>query len=151
MKRYHKNPLWLSFLSIIALCTLWYSGIAYLKLSHYNSLTEETTASSSAWTVKTIAADAYIPEAYYSFYHQATLYDGVDVLTNELFKNAWAAEKALPEFAEKNRTVWYSPSDPHYSSLQKKFPLKESLSAVALWILLMYFVCLGLYVTKYQK
>jgi hypothetical protein len=79
------------------------------------------------------------------------MYSGASVLTDEPFRNRWGAQEAITQYAAKEWRVWFDHKDPDYSSLQKKFPLKECVSAIFLWGLLLYFLWLGFYVAKFNS
>lgn len=144
----HKNRLWLIFLSIVAAVTLWYAAVAFYKVHQYCSLTQVTSARTEQWSVKEIGRDEFAPYVHYSFMVNSVRYFGESLVFAPYFRNAWAVEEEIPKLAEKEWLVWYNPSNPYYSTLQKKFPVKECIFAGVLFTLLLYFVGLGYYVSK---
>jgi hypothetical protein len=146
----HKNIFWQAFLIVIFLIVLWYTGVALYRYYTYSRLTSFTQAIQIEWTVRERASDEYVLEASYLFEANGTSQKGKMDLKHEIYRNRWAAEQMIPQYTKRNWTVWYDPSQPNHSSLQKSFPLKESISAGFLWILFFYFLWLGFYVAKYK-
>lgn len=148
--RMHKNRFWLAFLIAIALVVAWYCGVALYKLYRYSKLTAQVSADSIQWGVKSLSDEQYIVKANYTFNVEGKEYRGETNFKDEVFMNAWAVEQTLPKYAQKVWKVWYQPGNFHHSTLQKKFPAKECYSAGAMLLLLLYFIWLGFYVTRYQ-
>ncbi len=98
------------------------------------------------WQVEQLNEDRWIIKADYRFKIKNKEYRGETLFKNDLYWNSWAAESALKVYSQKDWMVWYSSSNPQYSSLQKNFPLKECISTGILWIILIYFFGLGYYV-----
>jgi len=145
----HKNLLWQAFLAVVFLITLWYTGTAAYRYYFYSRLTERAPLVSIQWNVKEKASDQYIIEASYRFSLGNESYFGTTTWPNDTFRNSWAAEMAIKqEYSQKPWKIWFDPSNPNHSSLQKRFPFKESISAGFLWILFFYFFWLGFYVAK---
>lgn len=144
----HKNKVWLCFLSIIFLITCAYTGKTLYKLYDYMSLSSLTHSKSIEWSVNAETEDLYLPAARYAFEAKGKVYEGEMLFSQEAYRNPWAAEESLKNLAATYHSVWFSPSDPAHSSLQKKFPLKESIYAGVLWALSVYFFWLGAYVAK---
>ena len=105
-------------------------------------------SSSLDWSVKQINSEEFVPYAHYTFNAGGKLFNGEGVLKSNRARNAWAIEHDISSFGAKPRQIWYNPSDPRQSALQKIFPLKECLSAGALLALWIYFLGLGFYVGK---
>jgi hypothetical protein len=150
LTHFHKNRLWLAFLGILFLIVAWYMGIAFYQLYRYSHLTAKTELSEITWSIKPLSEEEFVPDAKYAFHVDGKIFHGETTLKKKTFKNKWAAEQSLAELTKEFRVVWYSPSNLNNSSLQKKFPLKECLSSAALWGLFVYFLWLGVYVTKFQ-
>lgn len=145
----HKNIFWQFFLFIVGACTVWYSVVAWHAYYRYSHLTAYTVPSAMSWEVEEKSEEHYLLKAFYRFNFQGKSFTGTSVLTDEAYRNLWGAQKALPEYAAKEWRVWFDSHNPDYSSLQKKFPIKECLSAIFLWGLLLYFLWLGFYVAKF--
>lgn len=146
----HKNTLWQGFLVIVFLVTLWYSAIAGYRYYNYSILSRHSPIDSIQWEVLEISEENYILKASYTFQVNSTKYSGVTSWPKESYRNTFAAYQALKEFAALPRNVWYNPHNPANSSLQKSFPLKECISALVLWGILLYFLWLGFYVSKFK-
>lgn len=146
----HKNKIWLFFLALVFTFTLIYTVKTVSLLYYYASLSESIESSATAWSVQTVK-DESIPLAKYTFYVGGKLYEGETLFYHEASDNPWAIEEALKSLAAKEHKVWYSSKDPLYSSLQKKFPLKECIYTVILWGISIYFFWLGVYVAKLQR
>lgn len=146
----HKNPIWLTFLVIIALIVAWYVGVAFYRMYDFYTLQATAPATITQWSAKEIATDEFAPYAKYSFVVHEKHFEGETALKYPIFRNSWAVEQSIPQLESKKWTAWYSPSNPNHSSIQKKFPTKECVSAALLFGLLLYFVWLGFYVAKKQ-
>ncbi|MBA3815852.1 MAG: DUF3592 domain-containing protein [Parachlamydiaceae bacterium] len=146
----HKNTIYRAFLLAVILVTLWYSGIAIYRYYNYGRLTAQASLTSSEWQIQEVAEDEFYLEATYKFSVRQQVYAGRTSWPREFYRNRWAAEKDIPYVQKHHSVVWYQPSNPTHSSLQKKFPLKECLSAIVLWGLLLYFTWLGFYITRFK-
>ena len=145
----HNNPFFLALLGLIALAVLWYSGSAAYRYYRYVTLTEKTPATDITWIVKEYANDDFGIHADYNFAVGEKKIDGAYTFKDKYY-NAYAAEQQIKKYDSKRWYVWYQPSNPHHSALQKKFPTKECVSAMVLWGLFLYFLWLGFYVNKYR-
>jgi hypothetical protein len=144
----HKNPVWLAFLFLILLGTLSYTGKAFYHAYTYLKLSSETDAVTTSWSVQSDVEGDYTPYAHYTYVVKGTPYQGNTLFTENGTANPLAAEDVIKELAATPHKVYYQPSDPSYSSLHKKFPLKECISAGVLWALALYFFWLGVYVAN---
>lgn len=140
----YKNPLWLLFLTVITLVTAWYGGVAFLRLHRYIQLDTQVETTDIQWSVKKLGEDRYRVNGAYSFIVEGQHYENLWMM-QEVYRNPWAAEKALARHQSHRWTVWVDSSNPRYSSLQKTFPLKDCVSATVLLGLLTYFIGLGYY------
>lgn len=147
----HKNLLWQAFLAVIFVVAIWYSIVAIYRYNNYSKLTKQAPISSINWTIKAKSEEEFLLEADYTFNIGRRSFSGITLLENVPHRNLWAAEKAIKEFSERKWDVWYDPTDPKFSSLEKKFPLKEIISASFLWILSLYFLVIGFYVAKFKN
>lgn len=147
----HKNPIWLCFLTLVLLMTLVYTGKMTTIFYHYLQLSSETEVAAIAWSVKTEAEDEFVPQAKYTFAANGQFYSGSTLFHDDAVNNPMGAEESLKALTGKDHRVWYSPKNPQMSSLQKNFPLKESVYTAILWGLLIYFFWLGVYVAKLQR
>lgn len=147
----HKNPAWLAFIGFFALVMLWYGSSALYHSYQYYNLKAHVKAEIQTWSSKEVASEEYAPYAHYTFKVGDKEYKGESSLGFPIYRNPWAVEDELPKIATNEYQVWYNPSDPTQSTLHKKFPTKETVYAIALLCLLLYFVWLGYYVTKKQN
>ena len=146
----HKNIFWQAFLVVIFVITVWYTVAALYSYYFYSHLSIEKNALAIEWKVEKKSDDIYFLNAFYRFDFEGKVYFGNRVLTEEPYRNTWAAQEAIKEFTDRQWKVWFDPQNPARSSLQKTFPFKECLSAVFLWGLLFYFLWLGFYVAKFK-
>ncbi len=147
----HNNFLWQAFLVVVLLVTLAYSGIALYHYYAYSHLTAQTDdISAMHWQIQEKSDTAFVVKADYTFTIQQQAFEGSTAWTKEPYLNRYAAEQAIKLMTGEHWQVWYDQHNPHRSSLQKQFPIKECLSALFLWVLLLYFVWLGYYVAKFK-
>lgn len=143
----HNNLLWKAFLFVVLVYTLGYSAVAAYRYYEYARLTEKKTLTYPiVWDVFEKSDENYILISKYTYEVNGHLFHGEMPWSDEPYRNAWAAKKAIEAYKKQTFTVWYDPSHPDYSSLQKHPPLKECVYALILWGLLLYFVWLGYYV-----
>lgn len=147
----HKNKLWLSWLVVLSLITLWYAGMAVLSAWHYAHLTASTSPTAIAWSVKQLKSDDFSPLATYTFEVNGQAFQGVTPLREIPYRNSWGVEQDLKKLQAMQWRVWYEPHAPYRSTLQKTFPLKECLSALFLLLLWGYFVGLGMYIGSQKR
>ena len=146
----HKNIIWQAFLLVILATCLWYSTIALYKYYTYSHLEAKTTVSSINWEIEEKSEENYLVKGIYSFEFRGHSFPGTSHMTDMIYRNKWAAEQAVKEFTQKKWKVWFDPQNPDHSSLQKNFPLKECITAIFLWGLLLYFLWLGFYVARFK-
>jgi hypothetical protein len=148
--RMHKNRWWLIFLTTIALIVAWYCAVAFYKIYFYSKLNAETQTVSIQWGIKMLSDEQYTIQADYTFDVDGKIYQGHTNFRDEIYMNEWSAEQAILKDKKKLWKVWYQAGYFDHSTLQKKFPTKECYSAGVMLALLLYFVWLGFYVTRYQ-
>ena len=146
----HKNLIWQAFLLVILAASLWYSAIAVYKYYNYSHLEAKTAVSSIDWEIEEQSEEKYLIKGNYSFEFKGHSFSGTSDMTDMNYWNRWAAEQGVKEHSQKKWNVWFDPHDPHHSSLQKNFPIKECITAVFLWGLLLYFLWLGFYVARFK-
>lgn len=146
----HKNPMWLTFLIVIGLVVLWFVGSAFWKTYTYGRLDAHVPAKKIEWSVAKLSEDFFALQAHYDFEVSNHAFSGETVFKDDLYRNTYAAEQVIPIYAKEEKEVWYDRKNPQYSSLQKKFPLKECISAAFLTGLFIYFVWLGFYVGRFR-
>lgn len=139
---------WIAFLAPIAIVALWFSWSACVELYHYIVLSAHTPAQGIEWSVVELSDERYVLRGSYVYQVEGTSYSGATTLKHPPYRNAWAASKAIPEYASQPWQIWYSPTNPTHSSLQKSFPFKECISSVIIWGILLYFIGLKLYCSQ---
>ncbi len=146
----HSNPVWLTFLTVVALVVLWFVGSALWKTYTYGRLDAQVPSKKIEWSVSQLSDDYFVLQAHYEYDVANHPYTGETVFKEDLYRNAYAAEQVIPIYAREQKEVWYNHKEPQYSSLQKKFPLKECISAAFLTGLFVYFIWLGFYVGRFR-
>jgi len=144
----HKNYIWLALIATIVCIALYFSGVTLYKIYRYTTLTATTSTHEVEWSVKKLAEDRYALKAKYSYDINDKTQRGESLLTRIIYRNGWAAKQALKEKENQKVVVWYSPQKISYSTLQKSFPIKESVYCGILWVLFIYFIWLGFYVGR---
>ncbi len=140
----HQNPYWLAFLSCISLGVFIYTSYAGIQLYHYSRLNQPIPLVHIQWSILPFTEEEFAPQANYQFLLQGISYQGKTIWP-EHYLNQWAAQKAIEKLAAQSWNAWIDPQNPHNSTLQKKFPLKQCLSTIVLWLLMIYFIGLGYY------
>lgn len=144
----HKNPTWILFLILICSSSLGYTGYTIYKIFRNKQLTEQVPLESIQWSVHQINQEKYVPQADYTFSFKDKQYKG-SVLWDEHFLNAQVAQEVIDKFSAYHWKAWINPNNPEQSAIQKKFPYKETISAVILWTITVYFFTLGIKITRY--
>ncbi len=147
----HKNKVWLSFLCLYASIAMWFMGAAVYSSYHYWKMSASRPPSQANWSVAELSSEVFVPQVAYTFEVAKTSFAGRTMLTNHRYIHPKGAEQALTEFSAKKWAVWYNPADPQESTLQKMFPFKECISALILFGLLLYFIWLGFFVTRFNQ
>ncbi len=144
-----RSPYWLILLLAIGSVVLWFSGDALYKIYRYRSLNGVAKPLEISWSVHAFGDEDYAIEAKYRFQVKGKDYSGEEEIKPRL-RNPWAAKDQAKFYQAQEWQVFYSEYQPQYSTLQKSFPLKESISALILWILFAYFIWLGYYMMHYK-
>lgn len=147
----HENLIWRAFLALVFIAALWFTVIAVYRYHNYDRLQMQTDAVEIKGKITEESSEAYTLSATYQYSVGSQQFSGSSPWGDSLYRNPWSAEKDLKEFSGRKWKVWYDPRQPDYSSLQKKFPLKECISSIALWALLLYFLGLGFYAAKMKQ
>ncbi len=140
----HKNPAWLAFLAVVGLCTLWYTVTAVLAVQQYLAESATAMATERHWTIEEVDSDFFLPHLSYHYHVGNAVYNGKTTLPRPAARNAEGAQDLIRSLEKEPWTVWYDPSHPERSSLQKSLPIKECLSAATLLGVFVYLVWLGL-------
>lgn len=145
-----KQTVWLALVATLTLIVLWYSGIFLYRYYHYMRLSGKAPAKEMAWTVEPRTDEQYLLKANYSFVSNGQTFTGSSVIEDRGFWNEYAAQKGIEDVSKKKWIIWFNPSNPAHSSLQKNFPLKECVSAVIMWAIVFYFLWLGYYSSRFR-
>jgi hypothetical protein len=146
----HQNRIWKGFLLFLTLIVMGFTITVLPKLYDYFRLNSAASPLEVQWSVVKESEERYLLLASYQFPIDAAIYSG-KMAGSPIFRNLFAAEEEIHKYRARQWTVWYDSAAPEYSSLQKSFPVKECVSAVLLWGVLLYFYCLGNYVGKLQR
>lgn len=146
----HKNPVWQAFLLVVLACTLYYTGLAAYRYYVYASLSGHATATLMDWDMIKHMEDDYTLETAYRFKVGDKEYKSTMEWSSTHYLNDYAAKEAVADAKRSLWTVWYNPSNPDYSTLEKHLPTREVFSALFLWGLFLYFMWLGFYVGTYR-
>jgi hypothetical protein len=141
----HRNPFWILFLSLLVLGIGGFSVRTGCHLWHYLRLDKQIPAQNIQWSVVSLSDEEFVPFARYYFNVKGISYQG-QTLWQETYLNAWTAQETIARLSASPPLVWFYAPNPEISSLQKHFPLKESLYTLLLWFLGLYFLGLGYYV-----
>lgn len=142
----HQNRIWLAFLVTFSLVALWHTAILAFKTYRYSSLTAPASPTNTEWSVAKLGTERYSLHVKYAFSFNNQSYQNEETLSRSLFRNSFAANKALQKKGES--VIWFSPQNPHLSTMDKFFPVKEAFYAGIMWLLLLYFFWLGSYVHR---
>lgn len=140
----HKNIYWLLFLAALGICVLYYTVEAYGKIYNYSRLKAFTQASSVHAKLQVLSDDEDAVWLDYEFKAGKVTVKGSGEVA--ILPNTPVAQREMEEYEKKEWTVWFDPQDLAFSSLKKEFPYKEFISAIVLWIIYLYFFCVGIYV-----
>ncbi|MCC5831623.1 MAG: DUF3592 domain-containing protein [Chlamydiales bacterium] len=141
----HKNAIWVAFLLIVMGFGIWFVVKAGYELIHYYQLSAQIPVKIEKWEVKEQEANKYIIEAFYAYEFEGKNYRNRGRV-GSTYPNPWAANRARDQFEEERWYAWINPQMPQNALLEKKFPYRAAVSAVVLLGLVIYFICLGLYV-----
>lgn len=144
----YTHPYWLFFLFLLGLGTIGYTGWTAYKGWSYWQLSRQVAPSSLHWSsVKWEEGDFQV-QGDYTFSYEGKDYQGSSFMP-EHYLNTWATQEAISRLSVQHPMIWFNPQDPANSTLQKRAPIKEFVSAAVLWTVCLYFVGLGRYVARY--
>ncbi len=144
----HRNPVWIGFLTIIAIITAWFITQAVDDLIDYQALSKQTPVDQVAWEVKKLSESHYVPRATYNFYVEGDSFNSSTTLDLRSFRNEYGVREDIKKLREREWNVWYDPDNPSHSALDKWFPLSSALSGGFMLAIFLYFIWLGRYVTR---
>ncbi len=137
----YTNRVWLLLLAIVGASTLFYGAKTGYKLYCYYSESTYTVTQTTEWVLVERSRTRFFPRARYTYLINGVTYSGETELSSRVYRNKWAGEEDLASYPQKPWKVWYSPARPYHSTLQKNFPLKDTLSTTLLIVILGYLIC----------
>jgi len=142
-----RKPVLSLFIALIILGVSSYTVYTLIKVWDYTRLSHHAQVQNIQWSITSLSDNSFVLLADYSFRLKGGSYQG-KTRWQEEYLNQWAAEEAVTRLEKTALSVWYDPSSPERSSLQKLFPLKSSLYTALLWALGIYFLGLAYYVNR---
>lgn len=116
--------------SITGAIAIWLLGNTVFDLWTYHRLSKYTAAEVKRWRIKEISSSEFALEASYRYEVNGQKWKGKGRLSKPYYLNSLAANKAVQEKSAQRWIVWYIPSKPHVSSLEKNFPYKNLFNAL---------------------
>ncbi len=148
----HRNPVWLSFLGIIIVLTLFFSFQAGKGVWLWTSYSKQLYVRVLDWEIIQTKSGELKPQLRYLMLVGDEKKILTSVYKNKRFRNEWAANKFLDDVKNISTwEVWVRPSHLDSALLERSFPWKSVTYACLLFCLLAYFFWLGVYVVKLQK
>ena len=124
-----------------------------MQLSHHVSYKEQVKPDVLNWTISPIHDELYKPVAHFQYTVDGKTYEGKEVFQGGLYRTPYAAEVAIQAIQSAEPVVWYAPSKPEKSTIEKFFPFKKVLYAFITLILVFYSAYMAYYLTDkfYRK
>jgi hypothetical protein len=117
---------------------LWFTTGALSDLWHYWRLDHKAAAQVTAWKVIELSPSEFALRANYRFVVNAKERKGKTIFQTT-YLNYPSAEKSIEHYKKDHFQVWYNAKNPKISSLQKEFPAKKCLRALASLGVMIYF------------
>jgi hypothetical protein len=136
------SKFWFTLVAVTGLAALWFFGSMCQEAFCYLILSNKTSVHVEKWGVKEISSSEYAVFAEYSYQVKDKQYKGKTIFTTRSYLNAYAAEKAIPDWKNKSWKASYSSWSPKYSSLQRNFSLKSAVRALLAAGVCLYFITL---------
>ncbi len=140
--------LWLALMMFTAAVSLWYTGKAAHGLWVYSRLSAQTQAVPKEWGVLETGSSEYSLFSRYAYRIGDQEYEGKTIFKKPSFLNRASAEASIKDWSTHSWNVWFDPSSPLYSSLQKIFPFKNCIHALLSLGILCYFYYLRSYAQR---
>lgn len=146
-----RSAIWIIFLLLVFGFTVWFVVVAGFQLIDYYKLTTQVEVKVEKWDVAEISSNKYAVQAIYSYEFGEKDYRGNGQIGSS-YPNPWAAKRAVEKWTKERWFVWVNPKAPEKAVIDRKFPYKATVSAAILLGLVIYFICLGIYVgVKYER
>ena len=136
------------FLTVALLLVGAYVFHAFYLFYQFSKVSETTVAEQVNWASSRLSDEKYTIVATYTYSLSGKTYQGKTDFSNTHYRNPYGAEQAIKENEGKMWVVWYNPNDPAFSTLDHRFPMKETIYATILFFLLYYFIWGGQYVLR---
>ena len=143
--------IWKALLFTLGSISIYFSYNAYIQLYNFFRLKEQTHANITNWSITNSPDNKYIVQAQYTFSFEDKQHQKAHLFKNHRSLNFWGANSTLKDLSSKPWSVWFDPKNASNSSLQKLFPYKESIYAILLFAIFIYFIFLSLYFKKNQN
>lgn len=145
-----REKIWNIFLILLAAVAISYTSPLAYRLYLFFRMSQSVSPHEISWNVKKLSDEKYVPEAQYSFTYNNEHYNGQFPFEEISYRNQWAAQKAMEDLKKQHQTIWFSSSSPHFSVLEKKIPLKQSIYSFTLIGIFVYFLFLRYYVKNHK-
>ncbi len=129
----------------IFLCVCGYTAYTLWMYWEYSTLDTQVPLQTVKWSIHERDEEAYLYHVSYTYRLGDDAYENRYLFKKPVFINLLGAEHDLASFSAEVKSAWVSGQNPSYSSLQKTFPVKESISTAILWLIFIYFALLGKY------
>ena len=133
------NKLWLCLMLISSSIAIWFGSMAASSLWKYSFLTHKTSAEVQEFKVIQKKSSQFALEASYRFTHEGKVFEAKTEFHKPYYLNQYAAQSACNVCKAKLWQVYFCPSKPEISSLQKIFPFQECIQALITSIICLYF------------
>lgn len=143
----HKQ-IFVAFLACIGLVVLWFSFNSSYKVYQWVTQTKSTKPLKIEWDIEQQASDRYMIVAAYTFKDKGKEVFGQTEFHSKKYKSIETAKHFIDEYSHNNWVIWYSPSQPQNSTINRFFPLKSCLYTAIVWCIFLYFIWLSYYVGK---
>ncbi len=131
--------LWMVLIVIAAAIALWFSSIAAYKMVNYFRYNQTSQAQITKWGIKELSPSHYAIEAFFEFQTDGQRYHGKTSFESPVYLNPFTAEYDIKKKDSEPRTVWYRASNPSFSTLEKRFPMKPFIHALVPLGVVLYF------------
>jgi hypothetical protein len=150
----YQNRIWLLFLSFVFLLDIVFITKTISRYTDYKSFSHKTPVRVERFELKEGKGDVYWLTAKYFFNFKGKTFSGTSTL-GRAFKNPWSAQAELSKWQSKKELndavdlhVWLNPREPLKTTFEKAFPIQLLFSSIVLTALLVYLVCLGVYLGR---
>ena len=127
---------------------LWFLSTATYAYWKYARAGKKTQAHIENWGVEKIGSSKFAIAASYVFEVQGEKFEGKTVFKEPYYLNHLSAEDDLKKWASQHWEVWYDPSSPAFSTLQKLFPYKYIWHALLTLGVFVYFLGMRPYLLR---